>query len=526
MTRHLPAFLLVLLLSALAPAQAADTFSFSNPPGPHAVGLKVVQQYDRTRLYKAGIDLTTGEPTRGERARPMQALVWYPAARGGQPVSMRDYLALTPTEDDFTHSAAEVERLADTQIERKAGKRRDALLRELRRPMLAVRDARAANGSFPVVIYAPSFSASAIENTDLCEFLASHGYIVLAGPSLGARTRQMTSDLDGLEAQAGDIAWLIGHAASLPQADTNKVAVVGFSWGGLSNVLAAAKDQRIQAIVSLDGSVRGFREFIDGGKDAARYVTPARVAVPMLYVGRRPSTFEELNRNEVDTRYSFMNQMAYSDVTIVTMMPMKHMDFSSYHLRTAQDDEFGDYTRDEVALAHSWSARYVRHFLDAHLKNDGAGLAFIDKQPAANQAPPHMMSVDIRRASGKPAPTLENFVARLAAEGFDKAIPLYDGFAARDATFKLGPNDIYGWGVQLARLGRHAQAREIFRLGTHLNPKDSPMFDAVAEMQAKLGQVDDAVRSYRRVLELDPSNADAASYLKAHAPAKAGAAPP
>lgn len=517
--------LIALFVCAATAAQAADTFTFSNPPGPHAVGVKISQQYDRTRLFKARINLVTGDPTQGERARPIEALVWYPAARGGKPVTFREYMETIPTEDDFALSPADVKRMTDARIENNAGKRRDALQRELVRPMLAVRDARPETGKFPVVIYAPSFSATAVENTDLCEYLASQGYVVLTSASLGPHTRSMTTDLEGLEAQAGDIAYLIGYANSLPQADTNNVAVVGFSWGGLSNVLAAAKDDRIKAIVSLDGSVRGTREFVDGGKDAAKYVTPARVAVPMLFVGRRPATIEELNRSEVDTRYSFLNEMKYSDVYVVSLLPVKHMDFSSYYLRVAQDDQFGDYTRDEIALAHSWSARYVRHFLDAYLKHDAAGLAFMNNTPAANKAPPHMMLADVRRNSGNVPPTLENFVSRLKTDGFEKAIPLYDQFAAQGAAFKLGPNEIYGWGSQLDRLERPAQAREVFRLGTHLHPKERYMYDGLAEMQAKTGQQDEAVRNYRRVLELDPKNVDAARYVKEHGAAKAAAAP-
>lgn len=313
MTRLLIAF----LLCAATSAQAADTFTFSNPPGPHAVGLSISQQYDRTRLYKPRINLVTGDPAQGERVRPIQALAWYPAKPGGKPVTFRDYMETMATEDDFALTPADVKRMTHARIENNAGARRAELQREVARPMLAVRDARSAPGKFPVVIYAPSFSASGAENTDLCEHLASQGYVVLSSPSLGAHTRSMTADLEGLEAQAADIAYLIGYASSLPQADTDNVAVVGFSWGGLANVLAAAKDDRIKAIVSLDGSVRGTREFVDGGKDAAKYVTPARVAVPMLYVGRRPATIEELNRAEVDTRYSFLNEMKYSDVYVV-----------------------------------------------------------------------------------------------------------------------------------------------------------------------------------------------------------------
>lgn len=514
----MPRFLIALFFSLAASAHGADTFTFSNPPGAHAVGLRIVQQYDRTRLYKGAVDLATGEPSQGERTRPIQALVWYPAARGGKPVRFRDYLDTIATEDDFTRDAAQVRRMTELRIDANAGARRAALLRELARPMLAVRDARPAPGKYAVVIYAPSFSAAASENTDLCEHLASLGYVVLASPSQGAHARAMTIDLEGLETQAADIAWLIAHAGTLEQADTGRVAVVGFSWGGLANVLAAAKDGRIRALVSLDGSVRSYPKFVDGGKDAASYVTPARVAVPMLFLGQRPKTVEELNRVETGTHFSFLNQMTYSDVINVSLLPMKHADFSSYYLRVAQDDAFGDYTRDEIALAHSWAMRYVARFLDAYLKNDGAALAFVTGTPAANGAPPHMMVADIRRAKAQ-APTLDNFVARLAVTGFDQAIPVYRDFAARG--LKLEPNAIAGWGDQLELLGRPAQAREVFRLGTSLYPELGFLVDGLAQMQARTGQEQEALRSYRRLLELDPKHADAAQYLKQHG----GAAP-
>jgi hypothetical protein len=38
---------------------------------------------------------------------------------------------------------------------------------------------------------------------------------VLAAPSMGARSRTMTSDLEGLESQVGDIGWLVAHAARM-----------------------------------------------------------------------------------------------------------------------------------------------------------------------------------------------------------------------------------------------------------------------------------------------------------------------
>lgn len=517
--------LLAAIFCASTTVHAADTFTFSSRPGPHGVGVKFVQQYDRTRVYKTDLDLVTGEQVVGERARPIQTVVWYPAVRGGKPVVYRDYLETMATEDDFTRSVADVKRMTDARIEDNVGDRRDALLRDIALPMQAVNNAGALEAKFPVVIYAPSYSASAVENADLCEYLASHGYVVLSSASLGARTRSMTVNLDGVETQAADISYLIGYAGTLPQVDTSKVAVIGFSWGGLANVFAAARDRRIKALVSLDGSLRGYAKLIDGGKDAAKYVTPARAAVPLLYLGARPKTIEQLSREETGTRYSFMNEMKYSDVYIVSMLQMTHADFSSYALRISPDNDFGDFTRADVMLSHSWAALYTRHFLDAYLKNNATGLAFINNTPRANGMPAHAISTDIRRKKEAAPPTLESFVQRLAIEGFEKSIEVHDRFLAKNAEFKLDSNDIYGWGTQLKRLSQFVKAREIFRLGTHLYPDLSFMHAALAETQAKTQQTQHALKSYRRTLELDPENADARKYLKKYSARQDVAAP-
>ncbi len=526
MPRLLPSLFLplrlFLLLATSMSAHAADTFTFANPPGPHAVGVKVVQQYDRSRLYKTAVDQYTGEPARGERARPIQAIVWYPADGGGKRVSFRDYLETAATEDDFGRGRAEVKRLTEASIDAGAGTRRAALLRDLARPMLAVRDARPREGSFPVAIYAPGFSANAIENADLCEYLASHGYIVLSSPSLGEHRRTPTLTVDGLETQARDISWLIGHAGTLAQADTTRVAVVGFSWGGLSNVVAAARDPRIKALVSLDGSLRYFSELVDGGKEAARNVTPARVALPLLYLGAAPAAAKQGNGK--DKVYSFMDEMNYSDVYLVSLMPMRHHDFASYNQRFAQDDQFGKATRDEVALAYAWAAQYTRHFLDAWLKGDAAGRGFIENTPAANGAPAGMLTADIRRKKESLPPAWEDYVARLAAEGFDQAIPLYEQFVKEGATFRLERNDIICWAESLKQRERFAQAREVYRLGKHLEPSLGAKF-ALAEMQRKTGQREEAAQTYRAILALDPDNADARRYLEQSTMAPATASP-
>ena len=110
----------------------------------------------------------------------------------------------------------------------------DSMKPTLKDSMWAVRNAPLLAGRFPVVIYAPSLSSMSWENADSCEYLASHGYVVVASPDMGATSRDMTTDLAGIDAQAQDISFLIGYAQTLPDTEMSKIAVAGFSWGGIS----------------------------------------------------------------------------------------------------------------------------------------------------------------------------------------------------------------------------------------------------------------------------------------------------
>ena len=56
-------------LTAVAQLAPAFHFQFTEKPGPYAVGLKVAEQYDRSRIFAAPIDQTT-KPATAEGPRP------------------------------------------------------------------------------------------------------------------------------------------------------------------------------------------------------------------------------------------------------------------------------------------------------------------------------------------------------------------------------------------------------------------------------------------------------------------------
>lgn len=508
-------FSFALFLCSLASISTAQELDFVPPPGPHQVGLHVRQQYDQSRVYRRVRDSVTAQMTRTERARPVQSLVWYPAAGRGVAVLYRDYVGTMGSEGRFGAPDQAQRDTSATIAERTSGPRGAVVKRAFEHVMYARRDADPLPGKFPVLIYAPSYGASAIENADLCEYLASRGYIVLASASMGARSRGMTSDLEGLETQAGDIAFLIGQAASMKQADMGNVAVIGFSWGGLANVFAAGKDDRIRALVSIDGSVRTFPQYVNGGAKAAHYVSPERLAIPMLYVGRRNRSLEEINKTGIDTSFNLMNRMQYSDRYIATMHYMNHMDFSSWVLRINDDAAFDDHTREEAVQAYRWTAQYIGRFLDGYLKSDKAGLDFLDRTPEQNQVPKRMMSIG--GLKGKPsAPTQDTLLAQLSGRGFNKIIDIYDALHAQNPAVTFDPVEIDFWGTQLLRAGRAHDAVDVFRLGVHIYPEGIDfLYDDLGEAYEAAGNAEQAIANYRKALGINPHRTHAKARLKA-----------
>jgi hypothetical protein len=61
---------MLFLTTTLAFSQTGPIFPFTEKPGPHAVGLKVVEQYDYSRTFRHSTD-EFGKPYQGEHAPPL-----------------------------------------------------------------------------------------------------------------------------------------------------------------------------------------------------------------------------------------------------------------------------------------------------------------------------------------------------------------------------------------------------------------------------------------------------------------------
>ena len=473
---------------------AFPPFQFLQKPGPYPVGLRVVNQYDPSRKFPV-LAGDHSKPAESDKGRPLQTLLWYPALpSGSKPMKVGDYVALADTEISFDAPDQE------------HNKWRTRLKSSFDVPLWAARDAKMAEGHYPVLIYAPSDSSIAWENADLCEYLASHGYVVVASRSMGVTTRDMTDDLAGIESQALDISFLITYAEKLPDTDSSRIAVASFSWGGISSVFAASRDSRIRVLAQMDGSIRYFPGLVA----KAGSIHAEQLNVPLLFfTSNRENFIEEVEHSDFDmTGPNVLNEWTDADVMTVNMLGMSHPEFCSMFERwkTPKDftqwDQVADYGRNDANTSYSWVALYTLQFLNAYVKHEGAAKEFLGRAIADNGVPKHIMG--IRFSPGSFAETMRS----AARTGEESAWEAFQRFAADPMHRYMIDEEskINKLGYACLREKDPSSALVLFKLNTKAYPDSANAWDSLGDGYEATNDVQSARMSYARSVELNPYN--------------------
>jgi hypothetical protein len=446
-------------------------------PGPYTPGFTQAERYDHSRPYRTALTLD-GKPRTGERARPIRVSVWYPANKSElQPMIFGEYVDMLGGEARFGEVTAEQKKRAEEVFW--AFPLLNTLTPEHRAKMRtlqtrAVRDAEPVKGKFPVILYSLGSTAIAYGTP---EYLASHGYVVVQSPRLGAYAGLPQDNRDGLdlETKLRDMDFLLNVIREWQQADTSNIGTVGFSAGGRWALAAAMKNPDVKAVVSLDSVMLFNNDPIATAWRAMPHYNLDAVRVPVLHLTRTEFARQDDLAMWEGLRYADRTYVVFDDPEL------NHWDFQSLGYATALAGARGD---DAAKIAETYHTvnKQTLAFFDAHLKKKGT---FKPQKTAL------------------PAPiSAAEFMNAIEEEGAPAAIEVYRKQWKERGTPPVAEATMNTAGYLLLFSGRQKEGLELLQLNADAFPKSSNTYDSLADAYLAIGDRAKALELTKKAAEI------------------------
>jgi len=465
-------------------------------PGPYDVGFKVLSLVDQTRFY-------------GNRpSRPIQVSLWFPvphdSSRSRPNLQFSDYVALYMTTGSIENrgtAAARSEAIQRYRQEWFPKEPESSVDRVLQTPTFALVNAQAARGPFPLIVYAPGYGAIPLTHTPTAEFLASHGYVVALSPSQGDSPSGMTFDVAGQEEQIRDIEFTIAALRNRPSIDSSKIALIGFSFGGGSAVVAAMRIPGIKAVVSLDGTV-AFDHTVDILRQATGY-DPAKFRSPLLVLKEEGDPEEDLG---------IVRSLAMRDRVIIRFNGAQHHDFIASPIISSV---VTGNVEPSGTRAYPLVASTVLRFVTEHMSTAPVPLHSWVTLASGNTVQPGDPSSEVLLPRVEAQSTQDLVSESIADDNIDRLIAAQGVLGAQAAGMPLlTPGTLHMLGLKFLDQGQNVKAIQLYEFFVQLYPHDFFALNVLGDIYRELKETEKAVQCYRRSLTVMPGNGGALEGLR------------
>jgi dienelactone hydrolase len=427
----------------------------------------------------------------------MQISVWYPAVKTARQSFMRfeEYVYLLSQELNFSPlTTKQARQSVDTFM--KGPVTRGAAIDKLDALMKmrtgAIKNASPAPGRFPLVVYAHIPPSG---NSIMCEYLASHGFVVAAIPVKGTFEYNLDVTLAGVETQIKDIEFVIGLLSLARNVAGDKTAAIGMSFGAISAFGLQTRNSELDAVISLDGGIGS--PFGANVVQRTPYYNLSRVTVPLLHL---------YGANVPGTDLTFIHSLKYSRRYLIAFPGMRHADFTNQGMFEHFVPGFDGKPVGDPKTGFEWVCRYTLAFLKSYLTGHSESSSVLDNPPEVNGVPAGLLTVD-KKSNLKAPPTSRQLQAMIQEKGVQSVVALYTQLKETDAQPLSQPvfADVVRW---LSEKGDWKSAKELVDLRLDSYPKSAWANYAAAEVYRRLGNNPRARELYEEALRLLPSDFD------------------
>lgn len=476
--------------------------------GAFNVGFKHYTIIDSTRLYRIENDFNNQLIY-----RPVPVSVWYPAIidnKNPKKLKVLDYLEILKEEEEWENLPTEL--LLDWFPYLWNTPQNNAHLSE---KVNAFPNANFLEGKFPVVVYAPSYQASSIENFALFEYLASNGFVVISSPSRGTDTRRLEgATTKDMETQSRDVAFLLKEINKYEFIDLDRIALMGFSFGGQSNAITVMKNRNIKALVSLDGAEWYNYPVLENSP----YFNLDKFNIPYIHFAQKEIPEEVLIEDnipaELNYKFQLYDSLKYSNVHSYKFHDLSHSYFSSFGVLFTNRDQRQDKKDTKIMASYKLLSEHTLQFLNATLKNEENAKVFIENSPEKNGFPESLISKTIKK-SFEPEFDYKNFFDLALKQDYQDLIPLYQKTIEKHPKLQLQEWMFNKKGQRLSlNFSKIKQSANVFLLALYLYPESSNLYDSLAEAYLYAKDYKNAISNFKKSLELNPENQNAIDRLK------------
>ncbi len=489
-------------------SQQENDFFSGLTPGKYTPGFRVEEKLDYSRTF---LSLTDGKPI----PRTIRFYIWYPSSdQSNETMKFNDYAKCAVEDFNVDNKAEEIDYSSPSlPVQLRKGLDDEALKKLWDSGTIAAKNPNPAKGNFPMIVMGQGlYYESPMSNFIVCEYLASHGFVVVSSPLIGTQYRLVNITPADVETQVRDMEFLMAVAGELPYVDREKIGIYGYDLGGISALLLCMRHPEVKALFSLDCSI--LYQHYTGLPNTHQNYNEENFTIPWMHLTQK--RFIDYYRTQTKTSSRF-EKKNFGDSYLILIPTSNHGDFTSYAGFSINKPVPGYW--DEVSTNSKSVSGIVCEsalaFFEAHLNDRSESLKTL--KTSLEKYNQNNFEISFEMKNGQtPPPSKSYFVNLIIEKGMKHSLPEIEESRKVYADSLLFDESVLNWlGYYfLYWWGREIESIDLFKFITTIYPNSANVFDSFGEAYLVNGDSENAIKMYEKSLLINPQNQNAENQLK------------